>query len=204
MCIRDSLIPAIILLILSTVVQSEFLAGRFSTKKKTSIPTTAAKISALILLFTLCLTESGYTATKLQEAEESYSTGEYEKALKLFTEVLSDSQGEDRRAIEFSIGSTAYKLKQWEESNDYFSSALLTKNEELQEQAHYNLGNSLFMTGWNQLQTPEPDPETSPSLQAQDLDLAITSIEDAISHYQAALDISPENTNASDLSLIHI
>jgi len=197
------LIPAILLLTLSTIIQSEFMVGKIFRPKTAPPQNLTNKHLVTLLLLTLLLTPSAKSATLLQQAEESYSSGEYEKALKLFAKALPNSEGEDRHSIQFSIGSTAYKLKQWKESNNHLSAALLTDNIELQEQVHYNLGNSLFMTAWSQA-TPSKKPDTpltekaQANDQADNLALAITSLEDSISHYQAALDITPNNSNAAE------
>ena len=196
------LIPAILLLALSVVVHSEFMAGSVSKKKRNLPQASAMKASsAALLLLLIFLTPSGYAAKILEQAEESYSTGDYQEALKLFSKALANSKGEDRRAIQFSIGSTAYQLKQWEHSNKYFSSALLTENTKLRTQVHYNLGNSLFMTGWNQFNPQEGANQSgaasgTETFLVEDLPAVISTIEDSVSHYQACLEIEPNNKSA--------
>ncbi|BDS08371.1 hypothetical protein NT6N_34110 [Oceaniferula spumae] len=205
------LVPAIILLALCVIVHSEFLAHRIQAVKKSQPP--AIKATTAVLMLAFVLTTSARAETLVQQADAAYTAGEYETALKLFTQALPEASGEDRRAIQFSIGSTAYKLKQWEKSNNYLSSALLTNNAKLQEQVHYNLGNALFQTGWNILQPPSATKKPSlldimrnilspkkkeeqAKLTAEDVDHVIQLWEDSITHYQAALDLNPENKDA--------
>jgi len=194
------LIPAIILLALSIVVRSEFLSRGMTAAKKAAAQPPAIKTATALVI--LALTLPLPAANIIQQAEASYTSKNYEQALKLFSKALPDATGEDRRAIQFSIGSSAYKLKDWETANDYLSSALLTKNIKLQEQVHYNLGNSLFMTGWSQFK-PADQPGQAPSTdgkatyEVKDLPAAITALEDSISHFQATLDINPNNKAAA-------
>lgn len=201
-CFHWFLIPAILLLAACIIVRSEFLTGAVSSVKNPTVRPPAIKAGATVLLVAIFLTNSLPAATMIENAEASYAQGDFQKAYKLFTKALADSEGEDRRAIQFSIGSTAYKLKDWETSNEFLSASLLSNNVKLQEQAHYNLGNSLFMTSWSQFkekdtlgQPPAADGKTT--YEVEDLAGAITSLEDSISHYQATLDINPDNTAAA-------
>ncbi|MBK1853512.1 VWA domain-containing protein [Verrucomicrobiaceae bacterium 5K15] len=193
------LIPAILLLALSIVVRSEFLSGgKRQTKKSTPQPPPIKSATAL-LLFALCLPLPA--ANVIEQAEDFYNRKDYRQALKLFSKALPNTSGEDRRAIQFSIGSSAYKLKDWQTANDYLSSALLTENPKLQEQVHYNLGNALFMTGWSQfkpVENPEQDAtDDKESYHVEDLDAAITAVEDSIDHFQATLALNLNHANAA-------
>ena len=195
------LIPSILLLALSTILHSEFMSGRSVQKKKNNPQPPPIKATAALILLSLFLTPSGESATVLEDAEASYTSGDYQEALNLFSKALPDSKGEARRAIQFSIGSTAFKLKRWEQSNKFLSSSLLTQNTKLQTQAHYNLGNSLFMTGWSQFKPQEdanqpPAADGKKSYLVEDLAAAVTSLEDSISHYQATLELAPDHKSA--------
>lgn len=196
------LAPAILLLALSIVVHSEFMLGGRRQKKKKITQPPAIKAPLTLLLLTLTLTPSADSATTLEQAEASYTSGNYQEALDLFTKALPESKGETRHTIHFSIGSTAFKLKQWAESNRHLSSALLTKDTKLQTQTHYNLGNSLFMTSWSQFKpaqdtTQQPSSDGKQSYQVESLPSAITALEDSISHYQASLTLDPEHKSAT-------
>ena len=68
---------------------------------------------------------------------------------------FSNAKGQERHAIQFSQGSSAYRLQQWAIASRHFSRSLLTDNRKLQEQSHYNLGNALFQSGWSILNPPE-------------------------------------------------
>lgn len=195
------LLPAVVLLALSLVVRSEFLAGNMAAAKKPVTRPPALPGAAAAALLAILPAEPLHAATLLQQAEASYSRGDYEKALSLFSEALPGATGEDRRAVQFSIGSAAYKTGDWNKANNFLSASLLTGNIGLREQAHYNLGNSLFMTAWSQInpigtpgQAPAADGAAAP--QTKDLASAVTSLEDCIGHYRASLDINPENSAA--------
>ncbi len=188
------LLPAIILLALSQLVRSHL----FSSK----VPSPAA--SAIAALILLGFNNHLQAASDIEHAAAAYQQKDYQAALELFGKALPESKGEDRRAIQFSLGSSAYRLKQWEQAARYFSDALLTRNKKLRQETHYNIGNTLFQLGWSQFKpVDEPDPgqseqpDPSESFVVADLAAAITTLEDAIAHYQAALEINPDHKNAA-------
>ena len=134
------------------------------------------------------------------------------------TKALENARGDELHSIQFSQGSSAYRLNQWGMASRYFSRSLLADNDELREQSHYNLGNTLFRSGWATLNPPKPrgtenpfltlmrkifskmpgqqsEPD-KPALTQADVQRIITYWQDAITHYQAALDISPDNHKA--------
>jgi len=210
------LLPAILLLTLSLLVRSQLFSKKTTPTQKTKIKTkTTTKVAttSLILTFSLLLPHPLHAAT-IDRAESAYERKDYSSALTLFKVALKDASGEDQRAIEFAMGSSAYRLHQWSVATTHFSSALLTNNKDLQENTHYNLGKSLFRSGLSLAQpqqstesiflniltrlTGQFNLEDTPPLSDEDFKAIVVSWQDSIDHYQATLDLNPDNQRASN------
>ena len=142
------LCPAIVLLILSVLIRSNLF-----TRKLPTLTTASA-------LLTLILTGSPHlqAASTMERAADAYQMHDYHGAIELFSEALAEAQAESdtryQHIIEFSQGSAAYRLSRWDIASRYFSRALLSDDDKLQEKAHYNLGNTLVQWGWTTLDLP--------------------------------------------------
>ena len=142
------LCPAIVLLILSVLIRSNLF-----TRKLPTLTTASA-------LLTLILTGSPHlqAASTMERAADAYQMHDYHSAIELFSEALAEAQAESdtryQHIIEFSQGSAAYRLSRWDVASRYFSRALLSDDDKLQEKAHYNLGNTLVQWGWTTLDLP--------------------------------------------------
>lgn len=197
------LLPAIILLALSMIIRSQL----FTIK--------SAQPVALAIGLILPLLGNNIEAATLDRAETAYEKHDYQSALRLFRLALSDVPDKDRPAIQFAMGSSAYRLKKWDHATTYFSSALLTNDQLLQENTHYNLAKSLFRSGLNTLQPAQANESSflnilnhlasqlfgqeneAQQISPEDLQTVITSWQDSITHYQAALKLNPDNLRAS-------
>lgn len=197
------MLTAIVLLVSSMTVRSQLL-----TQKRPTSPGVKT-ILTLTLLTSLCQID----AAALDRAEQAYQRKDYSSALTLFQVALRQASEQDSHGIYFAMGTSAYRLKLWDKSTTYFSSALCSNNPELQENAHYNLGKSLFRSGLNTLQPQQAhqaafltiaksllevssDEEKTP-VTKETLNQVITQWEDSIAHYQATLDLNPENKRAT-------
>lgn len=202
------LLPAIVLFILSLVLRSSLLGPGINR------PVAAASLALLVLIMHQPL----QAGTVLDQAWDAYQQQDYETAHQLFGEAMQDASGEDRHAIQFSQGSSAYKLKQWDIASRYFSRSLLSNNATLKEESHYNLGNALFQSGWVIMNPVQPAEGENPflgpmrklfnpqnpqqpgadkaSLSKADLRRVTTYWQDALSHYREALHINPDNKHA--------
>ena len=76
---------------------------------------------------------------------QDYQSGNFDKARKVFEQQLKGSP--DSREVQFNAGASAYKLGDFEQAISHFTSALLSENNKLREDAAYNLGNSLVRRG---------------------------------------------------------
>ena len=76
---------------------------------------------------------------------QDYQSGNYDKARKVFEQQLKKSP--DSREVQFNAGASAYKLGDFEQAISHFTSALLSEDNKLREDAAYNLANSLVRRG---------------------------------------------------------
>ncbi len=114
---------------------------------------------------------------------ELYQEQKFPEAYEHFQKTLQENPGtrqSDR--IQFDAGAAAYKMKDYNKALQSFSQALLSKNRNLQNESHYNLGNTLYQRG-----------EAEKSDEKK-----LTNWEGALQHYQETLKAAPENKKAKD------
>lgn len=183
------LIPAILCLIASMLIRSHLFT-----------PAKAAPLAACLIV--LLTPQHSRAASDLDRASRAYQKEDYTAAMESFEKALDHTQGEDRRAVQFSIGSTAYRLEDWPRASRYFSKSLLSSNDKLRESSHYNLGNTLFQSAWSLFKPaedtdpPQADNKDTETFQVENLTAAITQLEDCISHYDAALHLNHDHQDA--------
>ncbi len=155
-------------------------------------------VAALILLFSSDLSalegfENGYKA---------FESGDYKTALELYEGALAEKITEkDRTRLQMGVGATAYKLGDYERAAAAYGEALTHRDKKLREQAHYNLGNTLYQRGEAALraigQPSNPDQPQNLSGSSESLDTTIQQWESAIEHYESTLSLNRENARAT-------
>ena len=125
-------------------------------------------------------------------AEQAYADRDYQRALDLFEEEVAEASGERRSRLQLGEAAAAYRLANYRRAIRSYSGALLSQRSEVQEQAHYGLGNAHFFAGRRHLQ-PEAD-EQEPSPEA----VEVTKLywQDAIRHFDRTLAINSGNKSA--------
>ena len=79
---------------------------------------------------------------------ELYNQQKFPEAYEHFQQTLKENPGTRQTdRIEFDSGAAAYKMKDYNKAMESFSQALLSKNPHLQNESHYNLGNTLYERG---------------------------------------------------------
>jgi Ca-activated chloride channel family protein len=105
-----------------------------------AVPQVAA---VLMLLLSVPAIANGSPSSALRE----YRSGQYQRALKDYEAALKKRTGDPR--LHFNTGAAAYRSRDFEKAAKEFGEALQAQDLNLQEQAYYNLGNSLFYQGEN-------------------------------------------------------
>ena len=134
-----------------------------------------AAVAALALLF---LVPHSLMAASASKALKEYNSGKYERALHHFQDLLRDKPNDPR--LNFNAGDAAFKWEMYEPALKHFNSALATEDLQLQQRAFYNLGNTHYRLG-----EQEKDPSKTKS-----------NWEDAITSYESALKLNPNDPDA--------
>jgi len=110
---------------------------------------------------------SGTAVEKSSQAKAFYDKGEYEKSKTLYLEAQADEP--DSKKLSFNIGNTHYKLKDYDQATQNYSSVSESADKELKSKSFYNLGNTVYRLG---------------------------KIDEAIEKYKDALRVEPMDENA--------
>ena len=111
-------------------------------------------------------------------ALHAYEQGQFPVARQEY-ERLAKEHPDDPR-YRFNAGDAAYRQKDWTNAAAWFESVLANPDLNLQEQANYNLGNTLFRLGES---IADPQAKTK-------------QWEQSIGHFEAATRLNPADTNA--------
>jgi Ca-activated chloride channel family protein len=125
------------------------LAEMFLPERK-HVANGTARVMAMFALFLLPGIASGSPSSALRE----YNTGNYTNALQEF-ERLAQIDTNDLRFV-FDAGAAAYRATNYDAALDKFKAVILSPDLKLQQQAYYNLGNTLYRMGELKF---EPDTE---------------------------------------------
>jgi Ca-activated chloride channel family protein len=139
-------LSAAILLLLAEI----FLPER--KKSKVQSPKSKAELSAVavILIFLLPAITNASPASALHD----YNAGNFTNALAEFSR-LAEIQTNDLRLV-FNAGAAAYRATNYDEALQNFQLVTLSPDLKLQQQAFYNLGNTLYRMGELKF-TPDSD-----------------------------------------------
>jgi len=181
------LFPSIILFITSMLVRTRF--------KQILPPAVAA---------TAFLLGTQNIQADLSQAQKLYSKGNFSDAVSEYTDEIhrikdvdegyaapfkkskqilnSDPKDEDLPNIYFARGTALFQAGDLNSALTDFSQSLLSSDKTLQTESHYSLGNTLAQIG-NGLST-------------SDVDQAIATLKDAITHYDSALELKSDHTAA--------
>jgi Ca-activated chloride channel family protein len=111
---------------------------------------------------------------------QDYQSGNFENARKAFEKQLKSTP--DSREVQFNAGASAYKLGDFEQAISQFTSALLSEDSKLREDAAYNLANSLVRRGEA----------------AKEMDAKKGDWKNAIEQYTEALNLDAKNKQAQE------
>jgi Ca-activated chloride channel family protein len=154
-------------------------------RKKSTVQSPQSKVEAttlatLIAILLLPIAANASPASALRE----YKSGSYTNALAEY-ERLAEVHTNDLR-LAFNAGVAAYRATNFDTALNAFQSATLSPDLKLQQQAHYNLGNTLYRQGELKF---EPDTEGLTALEE--------SWQRAIKSYEHAAEL---NTNDTDVA----
>ena len=173
------------LFLIISVISFDVLNSILMRKSKT--------ITILITIFSICLIEKNIAGV-ITDATNSFKSGNYTEAVDLFQKAINVSKSDWKKAeLNLGLGASAFKINNFEIAASAFGSALLSNNPSIQETAYYNLGNSLYRKGENELKNSSSETNKDKSPSVQDV---ISNWEGAIENYESALGLNQNNSNA--------
>jgi Ca-activated chloride channel family protein len=145
-------------------------------------PEAGVPVATLVALLVVAV--CGNASASPLSALREYKSGYYTNALQEF-ERLAQANTNDLRLI-FNAGTAAYRATNFDAALNDFQTATLSPDLKLQQQAHYNLGNTLYRQGELKF---EPDTEGLNALEE--------SWQRAVKSYEHAAEL---NTNDTDVA----
>ncbi len=112
------------------------------------------------------------------EARRAFQEGRYKEAQDAYQQLAEEKPGDPR--LSYNAGASAYRAGAYDAAAEQFTAALRAQDVNLQQQAYYNLGNTLFRAG-----------EQQPELQEK-----IGAWEQAVKQFESALKLKPEDADA--------
>ena len=173
------------LFLIISVISFDALNSILMRKSKT--------ITILVTIFSICLIETN-KAGVITDATNSFKSGNYTEAVDLFQKAINGSKSDWKKAeLNLGLGASAFKINNFDIAASAFGSALLSNIPSIQETAYYNLGNSLYRKGENELKNSSSETKKDKRPSVQDV---ITDWEGAIENYESTLGLNQNNANA--------
>jgi Ca-activated chloride channel family protein len=152
-----------------------------ATKFKAQSPKSKVETAAVVILIALLFLPFASHASPTS-AMSDYKSGNFTNALAEFSR-LAEIQTNDLRLV-FDAGAAAYRATNYDAALDDFQAATLSPDLKLQQQAFYNLGDTLYRQGELKF---EPDTDS--------LDAMEQTWQQAVRNYERAAEL---NTNDED------
>jgi len=137
-------------------------------------------LSVGVLCWVPVSAEAAGVSGSVRAGNALYDAGKYEDAAEKYNEALKKNSESD--IINFNTGAALYQSGDVETAQTHFQKALLSSDDQLRQQAYYNLGNTFYRQA--ERIGPEHPQEAVPLL------------ERSVDHYEQALALSPEDEDA--------
>ena len=126
-----------------------FIDGLLGTRRNRNRRSPLSFIGSAILVF--LISSSLSVESSPQKAKRLYDKGEFEEAGKQYQDAI-DGKPEDSR-LYYNLGASLVRSADYNEANTALKKALATDDLKLQQNAFYNLGNTHYRMGEDQLET---------------------------------------------------
>ena len=133
-----------------------------------------------ILCFLCMAAQADEIYSKNQKANDLYKKGDYQGALKVYDDALLLNPQDSK--LKMNKGSALCKSGDLEKAEEAYNQSLSQKDKKALADAHYNLGNTLFMEGEQML--------------SQGNNSAQEKFKSALQHYSQTLDLRPSDKDA--------
>jgi Ca-activated chloride channel family protein len=145
-----------------------------SSEKEPPVRRESVIAAAITILLLISAPAFASPATALRE----YRSGNYDDALKDYEHALQKKNDDPR--LHFNAGAAAYRSGQFDQAAKHFGDTLNSPDLNLQEQAYYNLGNTLYHLGE----------------QNSDSEKKSESWEQSLKKYESSLKLNPQDQDA--------
>ncbi|MFH1867787.1 MAG: tetratricopeptide repeat protein [Candidatus Omnitrophota bacterium] len=136
-------------------------------------------ISILLFLSLPCF--AGVNAKReVRKGNLLYNKGKFDESLGRYEKAFTGAP--DSEVVNFDLGTALYKLKDYERALEHFKRSLITEDPSLEQKASYNLGNAEYKFGIGK--------------EDSDLPQAAALLQDALRHYEKALELDFEDEAA--------
>ncbi len=121
-------------------------------------------------------------AGDVRAGNDLYHQGKYPQALERYQKAADKNPSEAK--IEYDLGAAAYKSGDFDAAAEHFQKSLLTDDDKLKPDVHFNLGDALYRGGV--------------SHEDKDVDAAIRLLEGALGNFEKVLALNARDTQAAD------
>ena len=154
--------------------------SRFSGVKRSSERIYSIIVISLFLLFLPSAVLASSAAKEVKEGNSFYKQKKYDDALEKYSSAQTELPDSD--IVNFNIGTAMYKKGQFNEAFDAFTRALNTEDREIEEKAIYNMANTKYQLGRQQIET--------------DSNSAVASYRESLDYYKRAIELNENDKNA--------
>lgn len=140
------------------------------------------RIIALVILL-ISLSSSCWSSQEAQvkEANSFFKQQKWDEAIDRYLNALEQSKNND--IVRYDLGAAFYKKGNYDQSIEHLQKAEPKKDKKLMANTQYNLGNAFYQKGR--------------SLEQKDIDGAIKSMQESLSHYEKTLNLNAKDEDAS-------
>lgn len=137
-------------------------------------------VSGITLFLSFAVSEAASVESMVKDGNALYSKQQFDGALKKYNDAQAKAPGSD--IISFNTGAAFYKKGEFPKAARYFTSALTSKDKDLERKANYNIANSKYKEG---ALKESAEPLASVALYKEALD-----------YYKRAIELSEKDADA--------
>jgi Ca-activated chloride channel family protein len=137
-------------------------------------------LAGICILFLVPDAGAVSVAGQVDRGNKAYKTGNFDQAADLYQQALIIDP--KSASVEYDLGTAFYKKGDYANALGHLQKALLTEDPLIAQQVHFNLGNTLYMSGI--------------SLQESNIQQAIDQLEKSLGYFQKVLNAVPKDTDA--------
>lgn len=152
-----------------------------STRSKSRTKLAQYGVNLILISFLLSFFSNTLSASPAK-AYKAFSSNKFEEASALYKKEIQKNP--ENPSLNYNLGTSLYKSHNYNESLSALNKALKTQELPLQQKTFYNIGNTLYRKGQ--------------AIHQSDPQKAIELWQEAVKHYQSALELDPKDSQTQD------